>query len=96
MNEAKLRVLNPAGISRATELEGARRPGNLEGLVVGFLDNTKNNVDRILPGLEEEMQARYGVETIMEVKETSNRPADPGLLTAMAARCNAVVTGVGD
>ena len=68
----------------------------LEGIVVGFLDNTKNNADRILRALEETMKEQYGVKTISSIKETSNRPGDPALLASMADRCDVFVTGIGD
>ncbi len=96
MNASRLRVLNPAGSPQVINGEGAKRPRSLDGLVVGFLDNTKNNTDRILAGLEEAMKATYGIKSLVEVKETSNRPADPDLLASMASRCQVLVTGIGD
>lgn len=96
MSAAGLHVLNPCGSSQAVNVEMAKRPRELAGLVVGFLDNTKNNTDRILAGLEEAMKAIYGVKSLMTVKETSNRPADPNLLASMASRCRVLVTGIGD
>lgn len=96
MSAAGIYVLNPSGSSQVANVERARRPRELDGLVVGFLDNTKNNTDRILAGLEEAMKAGYGVTSFMTVKETSNRPADPNLLASMASRCHVLVTGIGD
>lgn len=96
MSVAALHVLNPAGSSQVANVKRARRPRELAGLVVGFLDNTKNNTDRILAGLEEAMKAVYGVTSFMTVKETSNRPADPDLLASMVSRCHVLVTGIGD
>lgn len=96
MSVVERHVLNPAGSFQAVHVEMAERPRRLGGLVVGFLDNTKNNTDRILAGLEEAMKAVYGVKSLMTVKETSNRPADPDLLASMASRCHVLVTGIGD
>ena len=93
---SKIEVLNPAGTTQAVSVQRARRPDVLEGIVVGFLDNTKNNTDRILGALEESLKERYGVKTFSTIKETSNRPGDPALLASMAARCNVFITGVGD
>src|SRR5687768_2077746 len=53
---SRIDVLNPAGMSQSAHVPRAERPQALEGLVVGFLDNTKNNTDRILGALQEAMQ----------------------------------------
>lgn len=96
MNNAKLRVLNPEGVSQVAQVDAAKRPRQLDGLSIGFLDNTKNNTDRILGALEESMKKAYGIKSVTAIKETSNRPADPKLLASMAERCDALVTGIGD
>ena len=96
MSASKFEVLSPAGTSQDINVPRARRPDALDKIVVGFLDNTKNNADRILGALEEAMSERYGVKTISAIKETSNRPGDPALLASMAAQCDVFITGIGD
>ncbi len=96
MATSKIEVLSPAGTSQVVNVQRAKRPDTFEGIVVGFLDNTKNNADRILGSLEQSMKERYGVKTISAIKETSNRPGDPALLASMAARCHVFITGIGD
>jgi len=70
---------------------------SLHGAVAGFLDNRKNNADRLLARIREVMQARYGIaETLWRAKFIYSRTADPAILEEMAERCQFVVTAIGD
>ena len=45
---AKITVLSPVGGQGATTAVVPALPGDLRGLTVGFLDNTKHNFDRLV------------------------------------------------
>jgi len=89
-------VLNPALESTPPLAQLAPRPGSLAGLTVGFLDNGKPMADVFLKELAEVMTERYGLEAILEGKTDASRVVSPGQLTSLAARCHAIITGVGD
>jgi hypothetical protein len=67
------------------------------GVVAGFLDNRKNNADKLLIRISEVLQARYAFSDVLwRSKFIFSRPADPRLLEELAARCQFVVTAIGD
>lgn len=87
-------VLDPTGGVAEATTELAPRPASLTGLVVGYLDNGKPNSDRLLdllaarfPDVREVVRAR---------KPNIGRVASPSMIEDLAARCDVVVTGVGD
>lgn len=84
-----------AGGSRA-RIVAAPRPVDLTGLVVGLVDNTKEQGDVILATLAEELRSRYGVkDVIIERKEAFSRPAAPALIDALAKRVQVAAAAVG-
>jgi len=65
--------------------------------VLGLLTNGKVNADRLLDLVREGLEARYRVrEVIARAKPSASRVADPAMLEELAARCDAVVTAIGD
>lgn len=89
-------VLNPALESTPLAARLAHRPTSLAGLTVGFLDNCKPMADVFLQELAEVMSERYGLEAILVGKLDAARVVTPGQLTSLAARCHAIITGIGD
>lgn len=91
-----LTVLDPTVGAGVTSAELVPRPTSFAGLVVGYLDNGKPNSDRFL----DELSSRLATEGVREVvrarKASIGRLAEPEILADLAARCDVVVTGVGD
>jgi hypothetical protein len=74
----------------------ARRLESLEGTLIGVLDNSKFNTDRIFQLVERSLRENYGVrEVIWRRKHNFSQPA-PGPLVAELSACDAVITGIGD
>ena len=74
-----------------------RTLGSLDGLTIGFLDNSKLNSDRFLRLMEERLRERWALgEAIHARKPDASSIAPEDILEMMAARCHAVVVGVGD
>ncbi len=72
----------------------ARRLDTLRGARIGILDNHKEFADIVLRGIVETLQRDYGVSDVTIWKKSylgipSPYPAE------MAARCDAVINGVG-
>ena len=74
-----------------------RNLGSLDGLVVGFLDNSKGNAGAFLKLMEDRLRERWKIgEAVHARKPDASSIAPKDILDMMAARCHAVVVGVGD
>jgi hypothetical protein len=73
----------------------APRPPDLRGRRVGLLENSKRNSDRILERVGEHLAAS-GAEVVGLWRKPTTHPVAPAILDEMVARCDLVVTGVGD
>ncbi len=89
-------VLDPTA-EEETEIHPlAPRRGSLNGLRVGFLDNSKERADEILKRLQELLAERYEfAETIWRRKAFYTKKAPDELLEEIARSCDVVVTAVG-
>ena len=89
-------VLNPTSHSEAHPIRMARTLSTLDGALVGILNNSKVNADRIFAYLESALREKYGVrEVIWRRKHDFSRPAPAAMLAELSA-CDAIVTGIGD
>jgi hypothetical protein len=89
-------VLNPTAESDTETLRLARPVESLDGALVGILDNSKVNADRILQLVEQILREQYGVrELIWRRKHDFSRPAPAQMLAELSA-CDAIITGIGD
>jgi hypothetical protein len=92
-----LTVLDPTSEPVVEQRERAPRPRSLEGLRVGFVDNSKRNSDKVLLFLDEMLRERYGIGTTLHRrKPTASRTLPPEMLEELARECDVVVPGVGD
>jgi len=83
----------PAGTAAQT---APRRP-DLRGATVGLLTNTKQNAALFLEELGRLLVDRHGVGEVVAVTKTAfAQPVPEEMLKELVARCDAVVTGVGD
>jgi hypothetical protein len=75
----------------------AKRVASLDGKVLGLLNNSKVNGDRLLALVREELLARYDVRDVVAMtKAGASTVADDAMLEALASRCDVVVTAIGD
>jgi hypothetical protein len=75
----------------------APRLSALDGKVLGLLANGKVNADRLLDLVREGLEARYRLRDVVAMaKPSASRVAPPEMLEALARRCDAVVTAIGD
>ena len=92
-----LTVLDPTAEPVAERAERAARPGSLAGKRVGFLDNSKQNSDKVLQYLDEMLRERYGIAaSLHRRKPNASRVLPDELLEEMARECDLVVPAVGD
>lgn len=86
----------PASAAQAFSLAAPRFP-DLDGKVVGLVENGKFNSDRLLDEIGELLGTRYTVkELVRDRKEYFGRPIPEDHARELAARCDVVITGVGD
>ena len=93
----RLLVLDPTVGPEAGGLELAPRAESLRGKVVGLLDNSKPNSDKILFFVGEILRERHGVaELVVASKPDTSTCAPPDILDQLVQRCHFAVTGIGD
>lgn len=90
----KIELVHPA-IEIVTANTLAPRLSDLRGRRVALLDNSHQNVDRVLQRVSEELSDRFDADSIPFRKPSANAPAGEILLDKVAA-ADAVINGVAD
>ena len=90
-------VFDPRGVVEVEKLALAPRAGNLNGLRLAVLDNTKWNANRLLRKTVGRLgeQATFAAVNYYR-KESFSKDADPALIEAGAASNDIVLTAIGD
>ena len=92
-----VKILDPTVPPARGEASTAKRVSGLDGKVLGLLNNGKVNGDQLLALVREELGARYDLrDVIVMTKPGASIVADDAMLEALAARCDVVVTAIGD
>ena len=94
-----IEVLDPTAKAVSVELEIAPRIHDLNGKVIGFLDNGKPNFDIFLARVEELLCQRFKFAEIVHANKRGigtavSFPVDQ--MEEFAAKCDAVVNGMCD
>jgi len=92
-------ILSPEGKAQTSAERVASLPrfANLRGKVVGVLDNSKPNMDRLAERLTEQLMEKYGVaKVISRRKLTAQQGAPKAYLDELAAQTDLVLSGLGD
>lgn len=94
---ATITVLNPVGELRQATTAAPALPGDLNGLTVGFLDNTKTNFDRLVGEMGALLRERFGVKQVVHRKKANAATAAaPDVLDGLAKDCDLVFAGSAD
>ena len=96
---ANLRLYHPAASadnSSTPDITMGRALENLQGKVVGFIDNAKPNFQYLVEDLETQLKARYGVKAVKKHRKPGQVPVKPEILKQFVEECDAVITGSGD
>ena len=90
-------VFDPRGEVGAEPKEMSARLGDLKGIRLGVLDNSKWNASKLLRKAVSILQEEYAIgEAQHYVKESFSKEADAGLLKRIAKENDAVLTAIGD
>ena len=70
---------------------------DIQGKVVGFIDNTKPNFDYLIEDLAELFKTQYGAKGTMTFKKRqASVPAGDAVMQELLDKCDLVITGSGD
>lgn len=95
---ATVELLSPVGGTQGRwDGQLAPRGRDLQGRVVGLLDNSKPNADLLLDRIGRLLRAKYGAGDVVKLRKAgAGVPLDQESLERLAATCDLVVTGTGD
>ena len=94
---ATITVLTPVGERRPATLAVPPLPGDLRGLTVGFVDNTKHNFDLLVQEMGALLKERFGVKAVVHRKKANaSTAAADEIIEGLAKDCDLVFAGSGD
>ena len=94
-----IEVLDPTAKAVAAQMEITTHIGDLNGKIIGFLDNRKPNFDVFLTRLEELLCQKFNFSDIIRVKKgdtDNNAPLATNEMDKLVARCDLVLNGICD
>ena len=92
-------VLSPEGKAQTSAARVASLPrfADLRGKVVGLLDNSKPNADRLEERFEQLLREKFGVAGIVRRRKiTAQQGAPKPYLDQLAAQADFILSGLGD
>ncbi len=92
-------VLSPEGRAQTSAAKVAAVPRfqDLQGKVVGLLDNSKPNADKLAERFAELLKKEYGVARVISRRKlTAQQGAPKEYLDELAAQADFVLSGLGD
>lgn len=90
-------VFDPRGVVEAERKPLSPRVGELAGLRLGVLDNTKWNANRLLRKTVARLEQQAPLAAVNYYrKESFSKDADPVLIATIAADNDIVLTAIGD
>lgn len=94
-------VLDPTAKASVPEQEMAPRVADLNGKIIGFLENNKPNADIFLKRVEELLSQRFKLAGTMYRRKqrgptSTTSGASEELIKELVEKCDAVVNGIGD
>ena len=97
VDDSRAFVFDPRGRVESAEAPLAPRPGTLDGLRLGVLDNSKWNANKLLRGAAAALGAEIGfAEVHYYVQHSFSKDADPALIARIVTECDIVLTAIGD
>ena len=92
-----VQILDPTTEVNPRRIAYAPRPGTLEGLTIGLVDNTKHNSDAILLRIAKILEDKHGAKAhLIKRKKSSGAAPHTEIVDEYKASCDIIVAGVGD
>jgi len=94
---ASMIILDPSAPAQEAATGGGWSLTGLQGKTVGFIDNAKPNFNNLVDEIAALLTAQHGVARVVkERKRAASIPVERGVLEALTAECDLVITGSGD
>ena len=95
--DARMVILDPTSPPLAVDARLATRPLDLNGKVLGLLNNSKPNAANLLDAVGELLSERYQFsEVIRGSKPNASTPCPEQIVKELASNCDVLVTSNGD
>ena len=98
--QSMIEVFNPTGRVVTLEAGTAPRISELNGKVIGFMNNSKTNFDLYLERTEELLRQRFEFADILHAKKAGSGAGATSFPKAQidefVAKCDVVVNGIGE
>ena len=91
-----LGILDPTIAAPHARIDYAPRPGELSGLRIGLIENTKKNSEAVLRKLAERAAAQYGMRMEVLVHKSQRAPLKDTQIAELKDRTDFAIVGVGD
>ena len=92
-----IQIYDPTTEVNDRRIAYAARPGTLEGLTIGLVDNTKHNSDQLLMRIANILQEKHGAKAhIIRRKKSSGAAPHEEIVEELKANADVIVAGVGD
>ena len=92
-----IQIYDPTTEVNARRIAYAARPGTLEGLTIGLVDNTKHNSDQLLLRIAKILEEKHNTKAhIIRKKKSSGSAPHSEIIEEYKANCDVVIAGVGD
>ena len=90
-------LLDPTAKSKVSEKHIAPRVNDLNGKVIGFLNNGKANADILLARIEEVLSKQFKFsQVIKQNKRNAARAVSETTIEELTGKCDVVVNAMGD
>jgi hypothetical protein len=92
-------VLSPEGKAQTSSSQVASLPkfADLRGKVIGLLDNSKPNADKLGERFEQLLRKKYGIAGVVKRRKlTAQQGAPKQYLDELAAQADFILSGLGD
>lgn len=94
---SKIVVLNPVAAALPADVKLAPRPQDLNGKVLGLLNNSKFNAEALLDQIAALLADRYEFANVIKrSKPTASRPCPQDTVKELASLCDVIITSSGD
>lgn len=91
-----MNILDPTIGTAREQIAYVPRPGNLRGLRVGLIENTKKNSEAVLRRLAEKLETAHGVRVEVVVHKPQRAPLKDAQIAELKGKADFAITGVGD
>ncbi len=92
-----IQIYDPTTEVNPRRIAYASRPGTLEGLTIGLVDNTKHNSDQLLLRIADILERQHGAKAhVIRRKKSAGAAPHAEIIEEYKATCDVIVAGVGD